>query len=113
MHEFSVVQALLQRVETEARARAAVAVNTISVRLGELSGVNEELLASAFQMCREGTLCGGATLELERVPVRWECRACARPLEQGEVLRCPDCDEPVRLAAGDELILQQIEMEVP
>jgi hypothetical protein len=33
-------------------------------------------------------------------------------LARGEILRCPSCRLPARLASGDEILLEQIEMEV-
>lgn len=114
MHEYSVVRALLDRVESEARARGATAVHAIAVRIGELSGVEKELLVSAYELVR-GTspLVDGAPLTIDYVPARWACRGCARGLEKGALLRCPDCGQPARLVEGDEILLDRIELEVP
>jgi hypothetical protein len=46
------------------------------------------------------------------VAARWSCPGCGRPIASGEILRCPDCLRPARLEAGDEILLEQIEMEV-
>jgi hydrogenase nickel incorporation protein HypA/HybF len=112
MHEYSIVQALLDRVLDEARSREASAVHRIKVRIGELSGVEPELLASAYTLCRERTLCAEAKLDLERVPARWGCSDCGRAPEPGAALRCPACGGPARLTQGDEILLESIEMEV-
>jgi hydrogenase nickel incorporation protein HypA/HybF len=113
MHEYSVVSALVDRVEQEARARHAVAVHRLSVRIGELSGIEPQLLASAFELCREGTVCARAELRITRSAVCWECPQCGTTIEAGAVLRCPDCARPARMRSGDEIMLDQIEMEVP
>jgi hydrogenase nickel incorporation protein HypA/HybF len=113
MHEYSIVQALVSRVEREARARQATAVHRLAVRIGSLAGVEPDLLATAYSLFREGTVCAGAELEIQRVPARWECRACAGEVAAGDVLRCPSCGSPARLACGDEIVLDRIEMEVP
>lgn len=113
MHELSIAQALLDRVAAEAEARGAFAVHRIYVRLGELAGVEGVLLSSAFSLCRERTVCAGAALEIEAVPASWVCGSCGRAIEPGAVLRCPDCGHAARLSAGDEIILEHIEMEVP
>lgn len=113
MHEYSIIQALAGRVEDEVRARGASLVHRVRVALGELSGVDPELLASAWEVFREGTAaCGGASLEIRSVAARWACPGCGRPIASGQVLRCPDCHRPARLDAGDEILLEQIEMEV-
>ena len=114
MHEYSIVQALLERVESEARARGASAVHGLSIRIGELSGVEKELLLSAYELVRETSpLAAGATLAIDYVPARWACRGCERGLERGALLRCPDCGQPARLVEGDEILLDCIELEVP
>jgi hydrogenase nickel incorporation protein HypA/HybF len=112
VHEYSIVEALMRRVEAEARARSALSVGRIRVALGELSGVDPELLAAAYEVFRERTVCQGAGMEIRAVPARWVCPSCGLTLTPGGVLRCPSCDVPARLASGDEIILEQIEMEV-
>jgi hydrogenase nickel incorporation protein HypA/HybF len=113
MHEYSIVQALMERVEREARARSASAVHRLCVRIGSLSGVEGELLQSAYELCREGTLCARAELVIEPVEARWACGRCGRERPAGEVLSCPECGEPARLLCGDEIVLDRIELEVP
>jgi hydrogenase nickel incorporation protein HypA/HybF len=112
MHEYSIVSALLDRVEGEARRHARAEVLGIRVRIGELSGVDAELLRSAWSLAREGTRCAHAEIELAGEAARWVCPRCAGGIEAGAVLRCRRCGVPGRLAAGDALVLERIEMEV-
>ncbi len=114
MHEYSLVEALVRRVEEEARKRGAVAVHRLSVRVGELSGVDPELFATAYETFRAGTLCEKAPLAVARVAASWSCPSCRRPIAKGDVLRCAECGAPARLDdGGDALLLDGIEMEVP
>ena len=113
MHEYAIVQALLAQVEQEARARNALAVRRLAVRIGELSGVEPELFASAWEVCRDRSVCDGAELVVERVPAQWVCPVCATSIARGAVLSCPACGASARLAHGDELVLERIELEVP
>ena len=98
MHEYSIVQALVERVEREAHARGASTVHRLSVRIGELSGVDIGLLTTAFATFRDRTICEGAELRVESVPARWECPRCATEVGTGSLLRCVRCDAPARLA---------------
>ena len=66
----------------------------------------------AYEICRTGTLCARTELTIESVPARWTCPDCGRDMLSGELLRCPACRSPARLASGDEIILGRIEMEV-
>ena len=113
MHEASIVQALLDQVAATARAHGATAVRSLELRIGELAGVDPELLGLAYQTFSAGSLCDRASLHLETIPARWSCPACQAEIQRGDVLRCPDCGLPARLVAGGEILLQRIEMEVP
>ncbi len=112
MHEYSVAQALVDQVAREAHARGASAVHVVHVRIGSLSGVVPDLLASAYELCREGTLCAQAPLRVEAVDAEWACPSCGSVLPPGSLLRCPACARPARLRKGDEIVLSRIEMEV-
>jgi hydrogenase nickel incorporation protein HypA/HybF len=113
MHEYSIVQALVERVDAEARARGAIAVHRLSIRIGELSGVEPELLVTAYDTFRERTICETAALDLQVIAARWECPRCGGAIGRGDVLTCPRCQLPARLSEGDEIMLDRIELEVP
>ena len=110
MHEYSIIQSLVDSVEAAVGEREA-AVHCVEVRIGDMAGVDCELLSRAFEVFRAGTICENATMVIDRVPARWECPKCAAPIPAGAVLRCARCSEPARLAGGDEIILQRIEVE--
>ena len=113
MQEYSLMLALVERVEEEAAARRALAVHRIRVRVGELSGVEPDLMESAFEIVRSGTICEHAALDIERVEARWECPSCGRGVPGGDRLQCATCGAPATLVSGGELLLGQIELEVP
>ncbi len=113
MHEYSLVQGLFDQVSAHVAARGATAVRKVTVGMGELAGVDPELFATAFVTFRPASPCPEAELAIRWVEARWVCTACEHPIQRGAVLRCPDCGAPGRLAAGDELTLERIEMEVP
>ncbi len=102
----------MRRVEEAVQTHSASSVVRLNVRIGELSGVNHELFASAFTLFREGTICADTELQIKHVPARWECSKCGQGVDQGEILRCVDCAAPARLVQGGELYLDQIEMEI-
>jgi len=111
MHEYSIVQALLERVDQEARAHGASRVHRVRVSIGELAGVEIDLLRTAYDTIRHRTICEDAALDVRQVEARWECRHCRGAIARGAPLRCPVCAQPARLASGDEIMLDQIEME--
>jgi hydrogenase nickel incorporation protein HypA/HybF len=112
MHEMSIVQALLDRVEAEAGKHAACTVAVVRVAIGALSGVEPELVRSAYELARQGTRCADADLVIRSVEADWACPKCAQPVAAGERLRCPRCGGAARLAAGGEIVLERLELEV-
>lgn len=111
MHEYSIVQSLIERVDQEARAHGATRVHRIRVSIGELAGVEIGLLQTAFETFRGRTVCDATELEIRHVAALWECRRCGTAIAPGTPLQCPSCGAPARLASGDEIMLDQIEME--
>lgn len=112
MHEYSIGRALIDRVEAEAAARGAAAVRSVSVRIGELSGVDVALLETAYRTLAAGTMCERSAIEVATVPARWACRVCGREVGPRGPLRCARCDGPVALQQGDEILLERIELDV-
>ena len=76
MHEYSLVEALLRRVEAEAKQRGASRVERVSVRIGDLAGVERGLFATAFETFTAHTICEGAALEIVPVAAEWRCPRC-------------------------------------
>lgn len=113
MHEYSIVLALLDQVREQAEAHDAISVERIRLRVGEQSGVEIELLETAYDLAKTGTLCEKAEIELIYSSVRWQCPVCQMDISKGSVLRCTLCDEPARMIEGDEILLEQLEMEIP
>lgn len=111
MHEYSIVQALVDRIEVEARTRQARSVERVVLRIGDLSGVDVELLQTAYLTFRERTVCERAPLEIACVPPVWACRRCGRRIREHGPLRCA-CGGTAELQQGDEIVLDKLEMEV-
>ena len=105
MHEYSIVQSLVDSVAAAVGARPDAAVYGVHIAIGELAGVDCTLLATAYEVFRAGTLCERAALTIDRIPARWECPRCGAAIERGGFLRCALCQEPARLTNGDEIVL--------
>jgi len=110
MHEYSIIQSLVDSVEQAVGTRGKP--HRIEVRIGDLSGVDCVLLTTAFEVFRAGTICEDATMTIERVAAQWACPKCQSLIPAGQALRCKPCNAPAQLRSGDEIILQRIELEV-
>ena len=60
MHEYSIVQSLLESCEEHAKSNDAKKVTKVVVKIGVLSGVEPELLQTAFDTFKEQTVCNDA-----------------------------------------------------
>jgi hydrogenase nickel incorporation protein HypA/HybF len=112
MHEYSIVGSLVEKVEEIARERHATSVRSLLVRIGELAGVETDLLSTAYEVFRVRTICENAHLTIEPVAARWVCPRCADSIPRGSVLQCFRCHVPAHLAQGDEIVLERVELEV-
>ena len=114
MHEYSLVEALVRRVEDEARQRGATKIHGLKVTIGEYAGVDPELFQTAYETFRTGTPCAGASLQILHHPASWACSGCGKAIARGEPLRCSACGAPGKLdGKSDALLLESIDMEVP
>lgn len=113
MHEYSIVASLINRVEREASAYEGARVHKLHVCIGELAGVEPDLLTIAFETCRERTVCRDAELYVRTVEPSWSCPSCGRQFVRGAILRCETCQRPAAMTRGDEIMLERIEMEAP
>jgi hydrogenase nickel incorporation protein HypA/HybF len=113
MHEYSIVQALFDTIEATARQNHAIAVKRVHVRVGSAAGVDVSLLRTAYDTFRVNTICDAAPIEIDEVALRWTCPAGHGDIVPGRPLACQTCGRPARMAEGDELVLDRLELEVP
>lgn len=113
MHEFSIVSSLLDLVEANVRKHHARSATKVVVRVGEMSGVVAELLAEAFHVCKRGTLAEQAELVVEKQEVLIRCNCGYQGAINNRRFICPVCGvTDVDVTAGEEMILQQLELDV-
>jgi hydrogenase nickel insertion protein HypA len=113
MHEYSVVQALLEQIETVAKENDAQKVTKIIVKIGVMSGVEPYLLETAFNTFKEKSICDGAEFVMNIQPLTIECQAC-KGISELEKIRycCPRCESTdVKVVDGEDMFLMTLEME--
>jgi hydrogenase nickel incorporation protein HypA/HybF len=112
MHEFAVCQEMLNQVTQIAAEQQASIVDSITLRIGPLSGVEGHLLTQAFPLAAAGTVAEGAKLIIESLPIRVHCKTCGAETEaKPNRLVCGQCgDYHTRLVSGDEMLLASLEL---
>jgi hydrogenase nickel incorporation protein HypA/HybF len=114
MHELSLVAGLFEILEEKARQHRAAKVLAVKLLVGRLSGAVPELLVTAFDMYKKGTLAEEAELETVPVPLKVRCRSCGAEFEVEDfVFLCPSCGGPdLDILQGTELYVEKIDLEV-
>jgi hydrogenase nickel insertion protein HypA len=110
VHELSLCDDLLGQVVAIAAQHNAQSVESITVQIGALSGIEPTLLDSAFTMIRVGTVAEQALLIMQTSPVTVLCRKCGTQSEvAANRLLCNACQShETTLLSGDELILASV-----
>jgi hydrogenase nickel incorporation protein HypA/HybF len=113
MHELSIVAGLFETLAVQAQENHAARITGVTLKIGRLAGVVPELLESAFDMYKKGTIAETAKLTVDVVPLRVRCKACG--MEKGVesyVFLCGDCRSPdLEILEGTDMILERIELE--
>ena len=113
MHELSLVASVFDVLEDKARELGASRVSAVVLKVGAMSGVVPDLLESAFETYKEGTLAGQARLEIIVVPVRLRCPDCGGDTVREDAdFSCAACgSRRVEIVEGRELVVERIELE--
>jgi hydrogenase nickel incorporation protein HypA/HybF len=113
MHEFSIVNALLEMCEKNAKENDAKKVTKVEIKVGKLSGVEPHFLETAFNTFKEETVCDGAEFVMHLQDIVIRCQSCnsESTLSINEFI-CPTCkSEDVSVIDGEEMYLMRLEME--
>ncbi|MEA3497808.1 MAG: hydrogenase maturation nickel metallochaperone HypA [Campylobacterota bacterium] len=113
MHEYSIVQSLIDSCEEHLKENGATKVTKVVVKIGVLSGVEPYLLESAFDMFKDDTVCEGALLVLNIQKVAIVCNSCKieQELEKNEFV-CPLCGSyDIKVLDGEEMFLMSLDIE--
>ena len=113
MHELSVCMSLLDQVTAIAEERNAHRVTRIELTVGPLSGVEIDLLETAWPIASAGTLADEAEFVIEATPVVVVCNVCGEETSaNSNRLVCGQCGaHKTRVVSGEEMILQRLELE--
>jgi len=112
MHEYSLVLSLIERVEQEMKTHHATAAHRIKVSVGEFSGVEADLLESAYEIARESSMLKDTELVITRVAARWCCSRCNHDVDSRQSLICDTCGSQAKLVEGGDILFESVELEI-
>jgi hydrogenase nickel incorporation protein HypA/HybF len=105
MHELSLASAVVETVERHAGGQQ---VESIRLQVGALRQVVAESLELYVGIVGRDTVCEGAQLELELIHA---CVACCGEEWEPPSFRCPSCGEAAEVVAGNEFMVDSIELK--
>ena len=113
MHEMSIVRRLLDQVTELQRANGGGNVREIRVQVGPLSGVEAELMLSAFALLRGRAQLESAALAIDEVPLLAHCRTCSSDFAPVKFhFSCPACGAAsTEITQGEAIMLESITLD--
>ena len=113
MHEYSVVSALIDLCEENAKKNNCTKITKAIIKIGVASGVEPQLLQIAFDTFKLGSLCDDCKLEIVLQELVAKCEECA---EVSEIKLfeniCPKCKSTkMKTIDGEDAYLMSLEME--
>ncbi len=112
MHELSLMEEVRRQALAAAAAEGASCIKAITLRVGELAGVEIEALRFAFPVVMEGSIAAGARLQIEHEAAICWCDTCASDFRaRAGCCDCPRCGTiSWRPIGGRELRLVALEV---
>ena len=117
MHEYSIVEGVLDSVIPAAEKAGADKLVCVRLRVGDMTEVVQESLDFMWGICCEqrGPMVEGCRLEVEYVYPRSACLKCGREFEHDRFhLKCPECGSAsTMLLSGRELEIASMDVDIP
>ena len=113
MHELGIVFSIIKDVEDVAKENEVRLVESVKVRIGEVSAIVPHYLEDCWNWAVDRTeLLKGCELKIEIVPAVTWCDSCKKTYETVRHEKiCPYCGSAETwLQQGDECVIQEIEV---
>jgi len=123
MHEYSLMNKIVESVIEEANRRKAKSVSEVHIVIGELAFVGEEQARMWFNLLKENTILKRAKLFIEQEKGKVRCPNCSYEgsIENLDVanhhaafpaIGCPRCGSPVEIISGKDCMVKTVKLTV-
>jgi hydrogenase nickel insertion protein HypA len=94
MHEYHLVEDIIRKAIQAAREKKIAPVKKISLKLSELSGLEESSVRLYFEQIAANTVLDKAVLDIQIIPAQLKCKRCDLVFtRQKGQFSCPQCQE--------------------
>ena len=107
MHELSLACSI---VEACAERAGNDRVLRVTLEVGQLAAVLPDALRFCFDVCAQGTVLEGATLDILEMPGRGVCRNCGRSTAVSSPYGLCECGGVLHIVGGRELRMKEMEV---
>ncbi len=108
MHELGIAQSIVAIVTEHAQGAK---VSRVVLEIGTLSAVLPDAVRFCFDLCSEGTVVEGATLDIIETPGKARCRSCGGDVTLDRPFgRCECGGTDLEWLSGEELKVKEFEV---
>lgn len=114
MHEMGVIINMLQILEKAAKDNNVAEIASVSIELGEMTGVVSKYLLNCWPIAVDGTVCNRSELRIKEIRALANCHQCGKDYLLMDNLSddtptCPFCSSTRwHLKDGDQLVITEI-----
>ncbi|MEB3359596.1 MAG: hydrogenase maturation nickel metallochaperone HypA [Synechococcales bacterium] len=110
MHELGITQNIVAIASEHAQGAR---VQRLSLEIGQLTAILPDAIRFCFDVCAQGTVLEGATLEILETPGLGQCRECGHQLPLSQPFGVCVCGSTrLDIIQGQELLIKELETEV-
>ena len=113
MHELGITQSIVEIAEKTACEQGAKKILSVTIEIGELSGVIPDAVEFCFEACSQETMLAGSRLIIDFIPGAGACEDCAAEVKLDNMtFSCSACGSyALRRLRGEELNIKEVEIE--
>lgn len=113
MHEMAATRHLLDIALHYAEEADANSITDIYVVIGQFSSMIDDSVQFYWDILTADTPAANSTIHFRRIPAQMQCPQCDRIYEIRDTIDflCPSCSIPGEIIAGDEFLLEALDIE--
>jgi len=110
MHEYSIVQSMLDLCEKHSKGKP---VDKVVVKIGKMSGIEPHFLKESFDVFKEDSVCRDAVMDMKIIDITILCKDCKNEATVNSFdFFCPHCSGGnTEVLTGQEMHIEYIELK--
>lgn len=131
MHEGAIAEGILSIALDYLQRNNGTVIGQVGLKLGELAGVEEYALRTAWRVVTKGTAAENSVLVINRIPLAGRCHSCQKEMIIGRKMQksagllgrsygprlmpcsfdCPLCGQPLEVVSGREMQVDYLDID--